>query len=429
MPSAHAALLKPPVAKPIPKEIVTHGDKRIDPYFWLREKTNSEVIAYLEAENRYADTVMQPLEPFRQKLYREILSHLKETDSSAPVRRGEYWYYTRTEEGKNYSIHCRKRGNLQAAEEIILDVNKLAEGFKFFSLGTVLPSDDNYLLAYSTDTNGYRQFTLQIKDLRTGKLLPDKFERVTSVAWGTDNRTLFFVTEDPITKRSDSFFRHVLGNPSTNRLYFEPDELFDIGVSRSRDRSHVFLTAESKLSTEVSMLSAGNPDDSLRVLHPREPDHKYFADHRRGKLYLRTNDKAKNYKIVTTPIDKPGKGNWTDFVPHNPAVKLDDLDIFAEHAVLSERENGLERIRIIRLDNQESHTIELAEPAYTLGVDSNPEFDTPKLRFRYQSMVTPNSSFEYDMNQRSRVLIKKAGGGSRIQRQQLRVGTDFCQSH
>ena len=397
----------PPVAKKVPKEIVTHGDKRVDDYFWLREKTNAEVIAYLEAENAYGEAVTRPQQPFRDRLYKEMLGHLQETDTSAPVRRGEFFYYQRTEKGKNYPIFCRKHGSLKAREEIILDQNALAEGHKFFSLGVFEPSDDNLLLAYTTDSTGYRQYTLHIKDLRSGKLLPDQFERVDEVVWATDNKTIFFVTENEVTKRQDEFHRHTLGSASAERVYFEPDELFDLSVDRSRDRAFVFLTAESKLSTEVRFLPAGQPDAPLRLVQPREPDRKYFVTHRRGQLYIRTNDKAKNYRVATAPVEHPGTADWKEFIAHNPAVKIDDLDLFAGHAVVSERENGLERIRIINLENQQSHAIELPEPAYDLAVDINPEFDTAVLRYRYQSLVTPSSTYDYDMNSRQRTLVKQ----------------------
>jgi oligopeptidase B len=409
IPSVQAAAQKlaAPVARKVPKEIVTHGDRRVDDYFWLREKTNVEVMAYLDAENAYTDAATLPLKSFRKKLYREMLGHLKETDSSAPVRRGDFFYYTRTEKGKNYPIHCRKRGSLKAAEEIVLELNQLAAGLKFFSIGAYIPSDDNTLLAYTTDTTGYRQYTLHIKDMRTGKLLPDQFERVDEVVWATDNKTLFFVTENAVTKRQDEFHRHVLGSATAERLYFEPDELFDISCDRSRDRAFVFVTAESKLSTDVRFLPAGEPNAPLRLVQPREPDHKYFVSHRRGLFYIRTNDKAKNYKVVTAPVGHPEKSAWKEFIPHNPEVKLADLELFAGHAAVFERENGLERIRIINLDNQESHCIELPEPTYDLAVDANPEFDTVILRFRYQSLVTPSSVYDYEMNSRQRTLVKQ----------------------
>jgi oligopeptidase B len=399
--------LMPPVAKKIPKEIITHGDKRVDDYFWFREKTNAEVIAYLNEENAYADSVTGPQAPFREVLYQEMLGHLQETDSSAPVRRGDFYYYTRTEKGKNYAIHCRKHGSQEAPEEIILDVNALAEGHKFFSVGAVVPSDDNNLLAVTTDTTGYRQYTLQIKDLRAGKWLTEKFERVDAVVWATDNKTIFFVTENQVTKRSDEFHRHALGSSATDTIYFEPDELFDISAGRSRDRGFIFLTSESKLSTEVRFFPASQPDAPLRLVQPREADHKYFCNARGGQLYIRTNDKAKNYRIVTAPADQLGKENWREFIAHNPDVKIDNIDLFAGHAAVSERENGLEHIRIINLTNDESHRIELPDPDYELGVDINPEFDTDTLRFHYQSLVAPNAVFDYNMNSRQRTLVKQ----------------------
>jgi oligopeptidase B len=404
---AKAALPQPPSARRVPKEMVTHGDRRVDDYFWLREKTNPAVREYLEQENAYTDAAMRPVQGFQEALYREILSHLKQTDQSAPVRRGEYFYYSRTEEGKNYPILCRKRGQLDAAEEVILDQNRLAEGRKFFSVGTVLPSDDNRLLAYSTDVTGYRQYMLQIKDLQSGQLLPERFERVTGLVWAPDNKTLFFVTEDPVTKRSDTLHRHVLGSGRTERLYFETDELYDLGVDRTRDRALVVVTAESKLSTEVRLIPAERPEAAPRLVEPRQPDHKYFVSHRAGRLYFRTNHQAKNYRIMTTALEQPEQRHWKEFLAHDPAVKIDELDLFAQHAVLSERTNGLERIRVLSLQTQEAHTIELPEPTYELSVDQNPEFETATLRFRYQSMVTPNAWFDYDMNRRQRVQVKQ----------------------
>ena len=396
----------PPQARKIPREIVTHGDRRPDDYFWLREKTNPAVVAYLKEENDYCDAVTAAQQPLRDTLYREMLAHLKETDVSAPVRRGEFLYYSRTEEGKNYPIQCRKKGSLAAPEEIILDQNTLAQGHTFFSVGAAQPSDDNRYLAYTTDTTGYRQYTLRIKDLSNGQLLPDQFERVDEITWGTDNQTLFFVTEDAVTKRQNQCHRHVLGQPGADLIYEDPDELFDLSVDRSRDRAFIFITAESKLSTEVRFLPTGQPGQKPRLLQGREPDHKYFASHRAGQFYLRTNDRAKNYRVVRVAVDSPGKEHWEEFIPHNSAVKIEELDLFSEHAVLSERENGLERIRIIDLPSGQSHALDLPEPAYDLSVDANPEFNTRTLRFRYQSMVTPNSWFDYNMETRERVRVK-----------------------
>jgi len=398
----------PPTAKEIPKRIVTHGDERVDNYFWLREKDNPEVTAYLKAENAYAEKVTSHLEPFRKRLYEEMLGHLKETDVSAPVKRGEWFYYSRTEKGKDYPIYCRKRGNLEAAEQVILDCNTLAKDKEFFSIGQFAPSDDNRLLAYTTDTTGYRQYTLYVKDLDRDKLLPDTAERVDSVAWTTDNLALYYVTEDKVTKRSDSLFRHELAQKTTDdRLFFEADELYDISVQRSLDRSFIFLTSESKLSTEVRFCKADGAKHDLKVIEPRSPDHKYFAAHRKGEFYLRTNDGAKNYRIVKASPDNAGRSAWKELVPHDPAVKIDDVDLFANYAVLSERTGGLERLRVLDLEAGGSHIMSLPDPTYELAVDLNPDFETSVLRYRYSSLVAPESFFDYDMNKRSRVLVKQ----------------------
>lgn len=404
--SAAEALPKPPVAPKKPKEIITHGDRRSDDYFWLRGKTNKQVLAYLKAENDYAKKVMRGTEKIENKLYKEILSHLKETDQSAPVRYGGFYYYSRTEKGKDYPIYCRKNGE-QGVEEIVLDLNALAKGHGYFSIGAFEISDDNRLLAYSTDTTGYRQYTLQVKNLETGKLLSAKFERVGSVEWAPDNETLFFSTEHAVTKRNDEIHRHRLGEKGAEKIYFEADELYDVYVDRSRDKGWLFAVSESKLSTEVRALDLKHPGGDLTLIEPRRPDHKYFVTHANGKFYIRTNDKAKNYRVMTADPARPGLGNWTEFIAHNPAIKLEDIDLFAKHMAVSEREKGLEQIRIINFQSKESHLITLPEPAYDLSVGENPEFNTALLRFNYQSMVTPNSVFDYDMMTRSRKAIKQ----------------------
>lgn len=404
--SSAAKIPKPPVADKRPKEIVTHGDKRMDDYFWLRGKTNKQVRAYLKAENEYAKKVLRGTDKFEERLYKEILSHLKETDQSAPVRRAEYYYYQRTEKGKNYAIHCRKKG-ADGPEEVILDVNALAKGHEYFSIGAFEVSDDNRLLAYSTDSTGYRQYTLQFKDLETGKLVDEKFERVGSVEWAPDNTAIFFSTEHPVTKRSDEIHRHRLGEKGAEKIFFEADELYDVYVDRSRDHAYLFTISESKLSTEVRSLELKNPNAQLKLIESRRPDHKYFVTHANGTFFIRSNDKAKNYRVMTADPAKSGAADWSEFIPHNPAVKIEDIDLFSKHLAVSERENGLERIRIIDLQTKESHAITLPEPAYDLSVSENPEFNTSLLRFNYQSMVTPNSVFDYDMISRSRKLIKQ----------------------
>src|SRR5687768_10244455 len=251
-----AVPLKPPMAEKKTKTTNIHGETLVDEYFWLREKTNPDVMAYLESEDKYAEAAMQPTKPLQEKLYNEMVSHIKETDQQVPYRRGDYFYYTRTEKGKQYQIYCRRKGSTEAPEEIVLDVNELAKGQKFMSIGTFNPSDDGNLLAYSTDNTGYRQYMLQVKDLRTGKVLPERVERVNNIAWATDNKTIFYVTEDAVTKRNDKFFRHVLGSDKYDLIYDEKDELFDIATSRTRDKAMIVLDIFSKTSTEVRYIPA-----------------------------------------------------------------------------------------------------------------------------------------------------------------------------
>src|SRR5215207_8733313 len=323
--NGEAGAPQPPMAEKKPKTTNIHGTTIVDEYFWLREKTNPEVIAHLQAEDAYAQAAMKHTAALQEKLYNEMLSHIKQTDTNVPYRSGNYFYYTRTEEGKQYPIFCRKKGSLEAAEEVVLDQNELAKGQKFMSVGLFFPSDDGNLLAYSTDNTGYRQYLLQIKDLRTGELLPERIERVTSFTWAKDNKTFFYVTEDAVTKRSDKFFRHVLGTDKSDLLHEEKDELFDLGTGRSRDKEIVFLQAFSKTSTEARYLRANEPNGTLKVILPRQPEHEYDVDHRNNTFYIRTNRGAKNFRIVTAPVDDPSEKNWKEFLAHRPAVKLDDI--------------------------------------------------------------------------------------------------------
>src|SRR5882672_421768 len=399
--------LQPPMTEKKTKTTKIHDDTMIDDYFWLREKTNPQVIAHLDAENSYAEAMMKPTAALQDKLYKEMVGHIKETDVSVPYRWGDYFYYTRTEQGKQYQINCRKRGNLDAKEEVVLDQNELARGLKFFSVGVFVPSDDGNLLAYSTDVTGYRQYKLQIKDLRTGQLLPETFERVGNVAWATDNKTIFFTTEDAVTKRSDKFFRHVLGNDKADLIFEEKDELFDIGAERSRDKAVILLGSESKTSTEWRYLPAGSPMAELKIISPREADHEYNVDHRGDLFYIRSNKGAKNFRVVTTPVANPAQANWKELVAHRPEVKIDDLDLFADHLVLSEWEKGLENIEILDFRTNKTSRVSFPEPVYSASVAQNREFATPVLRYNYQSLVTPSSVFDYDMNTRKATLLKE----------------------
>ena len=400
-------MLQPPVTEKKPKITEINGDRLVDNYFWLREKSNPAVIAHLEAENAYTAAVMKPTEALQEKLYNEILSHIKQTDVNVPYRQGEYFYYSRTKEGLQYPIFYRRKGSLDANEEMILDQNELAKGLKFMALGALLPSDNGNLLAFSTDSTGYRQYVLQIKDLRTGEILPEKIERVDSLTWATDNKTLFYVTEDAVTKRNDKLFRHALGTDKYDLLYQEKDELFDISVGRTRDKAVIFVEAASKTSTETRYIPANNPNAEWKIILPRQADHEYDISHRGDLFYIRTNKGAKNFRVVTAPVSDPSEKNWKEFMAHRPAVKVDGVSLFADHAVLSEWENGLQQIEIIDFKTSKRHRIEFPEPVYSAGLGANREFDTHVLRYVYNSLVTPGSVFDYDMNTRKATLLKQ----------------------
>jgi oligopeptidase B len=396
----------PPVAKRIPKADTIHGDTRIDDYFWMREKSNPEVIAYLKAENAYTDAVMAPTKALQETLYQEIKGRIQETDLSVPYRYGGYWYYSRTEEGKQYPILCRKAGGLDAEEEVTLDLNTLAEGHSYLGLGTYSISDDARLLAYAIDVTGFREYTLYVKDLHTGELLPDRIEKVGNVAWAADNQTLFYTTEDD-AKRSYRLLGHELGGTEDALLYEETDALFSVGLSRSRSRAYLFLTSNSSNTSEVRFLPSDTPHGDFRLVQPRETKHRYYLDHWSDRFFIRTDKDAINFRIVWAPLADPSPTHWTEFLAHDPAILREDMDFFARHAVISERESGLENLRIIDLTTDAEHRLAFPEPVYAASLDANPEFDTIMLRFRYQSLITPPSVFDEDMATRERILLKQ----------------------
>ena len=397
----------PPAVKQVPKETRIHGYTLKDDYFWLREKGSPEVTKHLEAENAYTETVMAPYKALQETLYKEMLGRIKQTDLSVPARSGDYWYYSRTEEGKQYPYMCRRKGTMEGPEEILLDLNKLAEGHSFLGLGAYAVSDDANWLAFSLDTNGYRQYTLHVKDLRSGALSKEKIERVGSVVWANDNQTLFFTTEDATTKRSDKFWRHVVGADDNTLVHEEKDELFDLGTGRSLDKKVIFVGAYAKTSREHRWLPADQPTGKFKVVVPRQEGHEYEVDHYNGQFYITTNKGAKNFKVVTAPMNDPSEKKWNDFIPHNLAVKIDGLSFFKDHLVVSEREGGLNFLRVIDMGKKKSHRIATEEPDYAMGMGANPEFDTPSIRYAYQSMVTPPSVYEYDLNTKKRTLLKR----------------------
>ena len=396
----------PPVAKKVAKVDELHGDRRVDDYFWLREKTNPEVTAYLEAENDYTNTVMKPTEAFQEKLYQEMLGRIRQTDLSVPYRLGGYFYYTRTEEGKQYPIYCRKKGSLDAAEQVILDVNALAQGEKFMSVGQFRVSDDGKLLAFSTDNTGFRQYTLRVKNLETGELLPDRIEKTVSVAWASDNQTIFYTVEDT-AKRPHRLYRHKLGAKEDDLLYEEKDEMFRIFAYRTRSRAYIILLSGSLTASEARYLPADQPAGEWKLIAARSKDHEYDLDHHGDLFYIRTNDTGRNFRLVTAPVSDPRRENWKELLPHRADVMLEGVEMFAKYMVLGERKDGLPQFRVTRLADGETFYVPFPEPAYAAFPAQNPEFDQVKLRYNYQSMVTPSSVYDFDMEKRSEQLLKQ----------------------
>ncbi len=396
----------PPVAKKVARMETIHGDIRIDDYYWLREKSNPEVIAYLEAENRYAEGMTKSLEGLRETLYKEILSRIKQTDLSVPYKLGAYWYYTRMEEGKQYAIHCRKRGNMDSAEEVILDLNELAKGHKFLGLGFYEVSDDGNLLAYSLDTTGFRQFQFAVKDLRNGKVLPDSIGQVNTAVWAADNSTMFYVKEDA-AKRPYRLYRHQLGGINDELLYEEKDELYRLGAYRSSDRKMILFQSSSSITDEFHYLPSDQPEGVFKMVLPRQVGHEMTVDHREGVFYIRTNKGAKNYRLVTAPDSDLKPEHWTEVLPHRPNVKLEGVVLFRHYAVFVEREQGLVRLVIYDFGSGKSLTVPFPEPVYSVGPGANPEYDTKTFRYTYQSFITPNSVYDYDMELGKSILLKR----------------------
>ncbi len=420
--SERSSAPRPPGAWRHPVEHVIHGDCRIDDYAWLRDKNDPAVTAYLNAENAYTDAVLRGTEPLQEKLYQEMLGRILQTDLSVPYRLRGYLYFTRTEEGEQYPLHCRKRDSENALEELLLELNALAVGHSFLSLGAFSVSDDNSLLAYSLDTTGFRQYTLHIKDLRTGEIFAERVERVTSAAWAADNRTLFYTVEEETTKRSYRLYRHVLGASEPDALlYEEHDERFRIDVERTRSGAFLLLTIASHTTSEVRFLSAEQPSVDFRVIAPREDNHEYYADHHPGPpgessggiFYIRTNSRGRTFRLVTAQVDDPSADSWEELIPNRPDVMLASAQAFASHLVLLERQDGLPHLAIAGLtkapgsQSVSAHRIEFTEPVYNASLGANPEFVTDHLRFQYESFITPRSVFDYNLRTGEQILRKQ----------------------
>ncbi|HJR09353.1 MAG TPA: S9 family peptidase [Pyrinomonadaceae bacterium] len=397
----------PPVARKVARNQTFHGETLNDEYFWLREKSDKEVISYLEAENAYTDALMKGTEAFQEKLYQEMLARIKQTDTNPPYRQDGYYYYSRTEAGKQYPIYVRRKGSMNAPEEITLDLNELAKGQKYTAIAAYAVSDDSNLLAYSHDTTGFREYFLHIKDLRTGKLLPDDIGKVSGAFWA-DAKTLFYTVEDA-AKRPHRLYRHTLGEPKEKDVlvYEEKDELYRVGARRSRSRQYIFIAATSSNNTEYRYLRTDKLNEPFKMIAARAGEHEYYPDHHGDKFYILTNDKGRGFRVVTAPASDPQPKNWTEFIPHRKGVTLESQSIFANNYVLSERDQGLQKIRVIDFKTNASHYLEFPEPVYSANVNFTPEYDTTTLRFSYQSFVTPASIYDYDMRTRKRELLKQ----------------------
>ncbi len=397
---------KAPVTERRPKTVGLHGDKIEDPYFWLREKETPAVLDHLKAENAYTAAVMAPFKPFEDALYNEMLGRIKQTDVSAPYLQRGYWLYQRTEEGKQYRVLCRKKGTLSAPEEVILDVNKLSEGQKFMSLGVFQYSDDNALLAYSTDVNGHRDYDFHLRNLGTGEEIKTPVGKVADLSWAADNKTLFYVTEDD-AKRSYRLYRYTLGDKEPTLIFEEKDELFDVGVDRSRDGKYIFAGSVSKRTSEFRYLAADQPKGEFELIAPRREEIEYYPEHRDGLFYIRTNDGAKEYRVVTAPDSAPGVANWKEMIPGHSGRKIEDFAPFAKFAVLFERENGLTQFRVMDFATRKETLVSLPEQAYDANPAENPEFNTETYRFDYQSPITPASVYDYDVATGKQTLVKR----------------------
>jgi oligopeptidase B len=418
MPTAKTSTLPaaPPVARRDPTPTMLHGVTLRDDYRWMRDKDSPEVIEYLNAENAWTAAAMAPTAELQATLYAEMLSHIKETDESVPYRLGGWFYSTRTEEGRQYPIHCRRWAGSEdlnspfdpaQPEQIILDVNQLAEGKPFMAVGALSISPDGNLLAYSTDSTGFRQYTLHIRSLdpalRTMTDLADTAERVGSVAWAADSRTLFYTTEDETTKRQDRLFRHTLGAPNAEDtvVLHEEDERFNLGVGRTRDGSYVMVEIGSHTTNEYRFLPAAEPAGEFRLLAERVDEQEYYPDHRGGRFYIRTNDAGKNFRVVTAPTATPGREHWAELIALDPDHPLEDFEIFQSFAVAARRKLGLPTLDILRFGDdgalEAPVSIAFPEPTYSAAPHINRVFTTPLFRYSYQSLVSPPSVYEYNV--------------------------------
>ena len=413
--------IDPPVAKKIEEKLQIHDDTRIDPYFWMRlsddqkeaetpDAQTQDVLDYLNAENDYLKKVMKPTEKLQETLYEEIVGRIKQDDSSVPVSVNGYTYYTRFEQGEDYPYYCRKQNIENAEEEVMLNGPEMGKDKSYFAVGGRSVSENNRYLAYGVDWVSRREYTLYFKDLTTGALFEDKIENTTgSVTWANDNQTVFYVKKDPQTLRANQIYRHRLGTPSSEDelVYEEKDETFSCWVYKTKSRDYLMIGSSQTLSTEFRFLDANTPNGKWKVVHPRERELEYFVDHYGDHFYIVTNWEAKNFRLMKTLVNQSEKERWKEIIPHRSNVLLEDIEIFKDHLVVNERENGLTRLRVIQWADNSEHYISFNDPTYAAWVSSNPEFDTTLLRYGYSSLTTPTAIYDYNLNNKERTLKKQ----------------------
>ena len=418
--SANTAM-KTPVAKKISKELTIHGDTRLDNYFWMRlsdeqkeaktpDAQTQDVLDYLNEENAYTEAVMKHTEPLQDTLFNEIKSRIKEDDQSVPVSTNGYSYYTRYEVGGDYALYCRKALTEGAEEEILLNGNEMGKDKSYFAIGSYEISEDNKMMAYSTDYVSRREYTIHIKNLETGEILPDEIAETTGgMTWANDNQTIFYTKQDPVTLRSYRIYKHKLGTDSSEDelVYEEKDDTFGTFIYKTKSRKYLIIGSYQTMSNEYRYLDADNPDGEWTMIQPRVRGLEYGVDHFGDDFYIVCNENAKNFKLVKAPVDNPGKENWKDIIPHRADVLLEGIDIFKNHLVVTERKQGLINLRVMPWDGSDEHYIEFNDPTYTAYTTGNPEFDTETLRFGYTSMTTPRTIYDYHMVSKKREVLKQ----------------------
>ncbi len=400
----------PPHAKVIPRRLEQHGQVRIDDYYWLNDPSNPEVLAYLQKENDYSTAQSLHTADLERTLFEEIKGRIKQTDLSVPFKQGDYVYYVRYEEGKEYALYCRKKGSVSSPEEIMIDGNELAKGHEYFSLGNWMVSSGQDILAYAIDTQGRRIYSIGFKNLTTGEILSDVILPVTgNIEWGNDNRTLFYARQDPETLRSYQIYRHVLGqDPAQDELVFEEsDETFSAFVTKSKSKRFLMIGVHQTVTSEYWYLNADTPGDTFQVFHARARGHEYDVDHLGEHFFIRTNDQAKNFRLMKTPSRVTQQSQWQEVIPHRVDVFFEGFELFREYLVVEERKHGLIHLRILSHAGGEEHELDFGEPAYLAALGDNYEIDTPYLRFGYTSMTTPMTIYDYHMDTREKTFLKQ----------------------